>query len=264
MRVYLTKDELTTESGTALLELCLAITSDGKVDLQEIKDLHRWLRKHIDDSSIVAIGYLSDIMKRITADGVIDRDELIELHLAIERVIPVALRTPAIQARKKRDAARAERRKQKRAKEKEIEKAERERQREREVVQANRIRHEFCKVAGITFPNEDGSERQDIASQCHVGENVYFNHDTDNQHSMFAVAVLRRDTHEQLGHVPAYLSDRLLSIAQEGYLVAGVITEITGGTFSKSSIGINLCIFYVAQEVAAEELQAYSRRVLGI
>src|SRR5690348_3869664 len=101
MRVFLTTSELETEAGKQLLELIVRVTTDGKLDLPEIKELRKWLRANKDNDSIAAIGYLHDIMARITADDVIDRDELLELHIALERAIPTAHRTPVIQARKK-------------------------------------------------------------------------------------------------------------------------------------------------------------------
>jgi hypothetical protein len=122
MRVFLTKPELATEAGRQLLELTVRIATDGKLDLDEIKELRKWLRANKGHETVAAIGYLHDIMARITADGVIDREELFELHLAIERVIPTTYRTPVIEARKKREEARRERLKERRRVEKEKEK----------------------------------------------------------------------------------------------------------------------------------------------
>ena len=101
MRVYLSKTDVATDAGAELLQLCLRITDDGKIDLEEIKSLIRWLRVNWKNESIPAIPYLYDIMKRITADRVIDKDELLELQIAIERVIPTVQRTPAIQERER-------------------------------------------------------------------------------------------------------------------------------------------------------------------
>ncbi|HEY2785312.1 MAG TPA: hypothetical protein VGJ05_10080, partial [Fimbriiglobus sp.] len=105
----MTNSELETDQGKELLELVIRITSDGRLDLPELKELRKWLITNKENVSIAAIGYLRDIMNRITADKVIDQDELLELHLALERVVPNAYRTPIIQARKKREAARRER-----------------------------------------------------------------------------------------------------------------------------------------------------------
>ncbi len=98
-RVYLTQPELQTETGQQLLDLVVRIALDGKLDLEEIKELRRWLKQN-STSSLPSVAFLHDIMTRITADKVIDRDELLELHLAIERVIPKSHREPILKARK--------------------------------------------------------------------------------------------------------------------------------------------------------------------
>ena len=103
-RVFLQGQELYTTAGRELLDLCLTITRDGKLDRAEIIRLAQWLKAHESETGIAAIPYLSSIMNRITADRLIDRQELTELHLAVERVIPRVLRGRAKAARKKREA----------------------------------------------------------------------------------------------------------------------------------------------------------------
>jgi len=62
MRVFLTKPELETEAGKQLLELSVQIATDGRIDLEEIKELRRWLRANNANDAVAAIAYLSDIM----------------------------------------------------------------------------------------------------------------------------------------------------------------------------------------------------------
>ena len=262
MRVFLTKPELETEVGKQLLELTVRIAIDGTLDLHEIKELRRWLRANKESDNVAAIGYLNDIMDRITADGVIDRDELLELHLAIERVIPTAHRTPVIQARKKREDVRRERLREKRRIAKEKEKEERKRIREEEYARRMRLRHCFAKVAGVTFPNDDGSERQRIIKRCRPGEQLVLRHDAYNKYSMFATQVLRTNG-EQLGHAPEYLAERICAEIEEGYNGVGVLTDVTGGTWDKPTRGANFAVFFLAKDVTNEELQQYANDVLA-
>lgn len=262
MRVFLTIPDLKTDVGKQLLELTVRIATDGKLDLDEIKELRRWLRDNKDETSIAAVGYLHDIMSRVTADGVIDRDELVELHLAVERVIPKAHRTPVVQARKKRETARRERIQEKRRIEKEKEKEERRLAREEEHARRMRIRHSFAKVAGVTFPNDDGSERQDIIRRCKRGEQLILRHDAYNAHSLFATQVVRANG-EQLGHVPEYLAERICGETEDGYNTVCVITGITGGSWDKPTWGVNFAVFFVAKDVTNEELQEYANGALA-
>jgi hypothetical protein len=262
MRVSLTKPDLATDAGKQLLELTVRIATDGKLDLSEIKELLRWLRANKENTPIAAVGYLYDIMARVAADGVIDRDELIELHLAIERVIPTAHRPLVVEARKKREGVRRERLRELRRLEKEKEQEERKRTQKDEYARQMRLRHSFAKVAGVTFPNDDGSERQVVIRRCKSGEQLVLIHDAYNQFSIFATQVLRLNG-EQLGHAPEYLAERICSEIEDGYKVVGVLTNVTGGTRDKPTLGVNFAVFFVAKDVANDELQQYANCVLA-
>jgi len=256
MRVSLTSSDLESSTGKQLLDLSVRITIDGKLDLDEIKALRAWLRDNEAHAEIAAIGYLNDIMKRVTADGVIDRDELMELHLAVERIVPPSHRPPLIEARKKRDAMRRERLKESRRVDREKEKEERKRLREEEIARTMRLRHSFAKVAGVTFPNDDGSERQAIIRRCKSGERLILRHDPDNEYSEFAIQVLRENG-EQLGHAPEYLAERICQELESGYQAVGFLKSVTGGTPDKPTRGVNFLAVFLAADVGREELQAY-------
>ena len=256
MRVYLKASDLESSTGKQLLDLSVRIAMDGKLDLDEIKALRAWLRANESNTEIAAIGYLHDIMKRVAADGVIDRDELIELHLAVERVVPPSHRPPIVEARKKRDAVRRERLKEARRVEREKEKEDRKRLREEEFARAMRLRHSFAKVAGVTFPNDDGSERQAIIRRCKSGERLILRHEPDNEYSEFAIQVLRENG-EQLGHAPEYLAERICQEFESGYQAVGFLKSVTGGTPDKPTCGVNFLTVFMAADVGRDELQAY-------
>lgn len=261
MRVYLTNVDLESEAGKQLLELTTRIATDGRLDSDEVRELRIWLRDNKHNDQIAAVTYLIEIMARITADGVIDRDELLELFLALERVIPAARRTPIIQARKNRQAETLERLKEARRVEREKDKREKERIREEEYSHAMRLRHIFAKVAGVTFPNNDGSARQQIIARCRIGEHLILRHDPDNGFSPFAIDVLRTNG-EQLGHAPEYLAENICEELEDGYKVFGVLKDLTGGTGDKRTRGVNFIVFFVAQDVPREEVTRYIKSVV--
>lgn len=260
MRVSLTKKNLATETGNALLQMAIRIASDGKIDLDEIKELRRWLRSNNEGNTIAAVAYLHDIMQRITADGVVDRDELLELQLAIERVIPVEHRAPVITARKQREAARLARVKEQQRKQQEKDKEERKRLREEEYAKAMRIRHTFAKVAGVSFANDNGSERQSIIKKCKPGEILYLRHDILNEYSSFAIKILRENG-EQIGHAPEYLAERICAEVDCGYHAIGLLKDITGGTHDRPTLGVNFGVFFFAPDVPIPELEKYAQAV---
>ena len=255
-RVFLTGPELATTKGAELLQLCLRITADGRLDLDEVKLLRRWLRENRNDDSAAAIEYLADIMERVTADGVVDKDEQLELILALEKVIPVAQRAPAQAARKKRQAARREREKERKRQERERQKLERGQEKEEEIRQARRIRHLYTKVAGVSFPNDDGTERQAIISKCVRGEWLELQHDAYNEYSISAIKILRSNG-QQIGHVRNELAASVLDDVADGYRVFGIITDITGGTRDKPMRGVNYALLIVDPSVPESELARY-------
>ena len=171
MRVYLTSTELATDAGKQLLELTFRIAADGLIEPAEIEELHTWLRTNRENDRIASIAYLNEILSRIAADGFVDRDETIELHLAIEHVIPIVHRTSIVQVRKQREFAERERLRESRHAE-QVKKQEERKKLGEEDARQRRLRHAFAKVAGVTFPNDDGSERQMILGKCKVGEQL--------------------------------------------------------------------------------------------
>jgi hypothetical protein len=266
MRVALTPDHLDTPEGRELLDVALRMTRDGRLDLAEIKELYRWLRAHHVAEAIPPIGYLLDILRRITADKVIDRDELLELHLAVERVIPQSMRGDAEAARRVEEAARRERIREQerleRAAERQRQQDERQRARDIERRQHTRLRHHFAKVSGVTFPNDDGSERQEIIRDCRAGESLTLRHDPSNRYSPFAIQVLRQNG-QQIGHVPEHLAEQLCREREAGHAIAGRLIEVTGGTGDKEPRGVNVAVFIAADDVAQDEFERYVRGVMS-
>lgn len=260
-RVYLTQPEINTTAGTELLELCLRITADGKLDLAEIKELRSWLSTHKGQTGITAIPYLRDIIKRITADGVIDRNELRELHLAVERVIPASHRTPAEQARKKRDAAKRERKRLQREAEKQAQREAKQRESE-EYARSRRLRHQVAKAVGVSYPNDDGSDRQRIIERCAPGEWLVLQHEPENSFSDVAVSLLRTNG-EKIGHAADYLGERIVDEKEQGYHAIGIILEVTGGTWEKEYRGVNFAAIFYASDVTQDELQHYANTILA-
>jgi hypothetical protein len=255
MRIFLTKSELESDTGKQLLALTLRLATDGKIELNEIKELIVWLREN-KDANIAANSYLQDIMSRITVDRLIDQDELLELQLAIERVIPNAYRAPVIEARKILAEQKRNQKSKSKSIEKQKQKEERKRMREEEYARSMRLRHTFSKVAGVTFPNDDGTERQDILSRCNPGEQLFLKHDAYSKFSLYATQIFRTNC-EQLGHVPEYLAEQICSEIENGYRIICILKDITGGTLDKPTRGANFVVFFVAKDVTNIELEEY-------
>src|SRR4051794_4112526 len=98
-RVSLSKKQLETESGAELLTLCQAIKADGKLSKDGIIQLAHWLGAN-KDCGLPAVDYLYEVVARIVADGRVTVEEMKELHSAIEKVMPTEERKELAASRK--------------------------------------------------------------------------------------------------------------------------------------------------------------------
>jgi HIRAN domain len=73
-----------------LMNLCMTVTEDGRIDDQEVAELSAWLQEN-EDLELPAKDYLRRTVEKIIADGRVDPDERRELFLAIEKVLPPEL-----------------------------------------------------------------------------------------------------------------------------------------------------------------------------
>lgn len=81
------------------------------------------------------------------------------------------------------------------------------------------------KVAGVTFDNPDGTNRQDLLKRAKNGQPVKLIWEKDNAYSRTAIAVYNKDG-QQLGYLPE--GHRLTAQVKRGEVTAK-IKEVTGG-----------------------------------
>lgn len=120
----------------------------------------------------------------------------------------------------------------------------------------DRLTHWYTKVAGVTHPNDDGSDRQTILRRCRPGEQVDLEHEEDNPYDPNAVRVLRENG-EQLGYLNAGMARNVVADAMAGFMWAVYVTDLTGGTRGKPTRGANLLVVRAAPGVTPKEVNAY-------
>lgn len=84
------------------------------------------------------------------------------------------------------------------------------------------------KIAGVTMPNSDRSDRQAIIRRCQVGERLNLVREPSNRHDKNAIAV-RRQNGEQLGYINSELAEELCEWLTQEKRVVVTISDITGG-----------------------------------
>jgi len=99
-----------------------------------------------------------------------------------------------------------------------------------------RITHRyFLNVAGASFNNDDGSERQKIISRCKVGDELLLIREPNNRFDPGAIKVTRLKG-QQIGYLPASVtchgdSSGLASQIDTGMNYRCRIADISGGVF---------------------------------
>ena len=82
-------------------------------------------------------------------------------------------------------------------------------------------------VAGEAQQNEDGTDRQSLIAECHVGQPVELRRESDNPYDRWAIAIIN-SVGQKLGYIPAGDARLALDI-DRGIRVRATIAAITGG-----------------------------------
>jgi HIRAN domain len=118
------------------------------------------------------------------------------------------------------------------------------------------VRHFFAQVAGESYANDDGTDRQTTIASCRVGEPLILDAEPGNPEDENAVRVLRRDG-KQIGYLERTMATRLVDdLSDFSAFVAGV-----GRGGSGPYRGVALLVVVNDGENAAV-VEAYARRAL--
>ncbi|MCH9020195.1 MAG: HIRAN domain-containing protein [Proteobacteria bacterium] len=107
------------------------------------------------------------------------------------------------------------------------------------------------KVVGVTFRNNDGSDRQDIIARCRPGDELALSSEPENPHADHAVAVycnqrrwFRGVKTFQIGYLPeeSGVAAGVFEHIEAGGGGEAQITDVTGGTRDKPTMGVNIRI----------------------
>jgi hypothetical protein len=122
----------------------------------------------------------------------------------------------------------------------------------------------YSKVAGVTFENDNGSDRQQILKKCKLGEKLLLIHSPIEGHPN-AVKVCRESTNEQIGHLNAKVAEEIAPLLKRKIKVTAEISDLTGGVGDKKTIGCNIKITkHEAESVTQKNTGCASLIVLGI
>jgi hypothetical protein len=116
------------------------------------------------------------------------------------------------------------------------------------------LRHFFTSVAGVTYPNRDGTKRQTIIAKCRAGEPIVLEAEPDNPQHEHAVRVLREDG-SQIGYVAARMASHLA--ANLAGFTAFVADIDRGGPHLEVSL-----LLVLNEGAGTAAVESYARRLL--
>ena len=102
----ISRAELDTAPGTALLRLCQSATADGRLSPEELEGLRQWLAA-AETTAMPAGRHLRSIIDKVLADGRVTPDEYQQVLRAVESVLPLEARLQALAARQAAETAEA-------------------------------------------------------------------------------------------------------------------------------------------------------------
>jgi hypothetical protein len=210
-----------------LLNLCQSLTSDGRINNEEIRQLQQWLQD-TGDSEVPAVAFLRDIVELVCKDGAITDEQRKQLYCAIEAVLPPDFRKFAKQRRRAVEALQKDEDRKRRQVEKEEERYRRKAQRELErAIQyaSSPVHHADFMVAGVHYEGRDAVIRRYVEEDM----NVYLVRERNNKHSVFATAIVLGNG-LQIGYVPEDEVDLIAPRLDDGHpYKAYVKIVLTGG-----------------------------------
>ncbi len=104
-----------------------------------------------------------------------------------------------------------------------------------------RIKEFHTKLVGVTHDNDDGTSRQKIIRRCRIGENLKLVWQPNNLYDSNAVAICR-ESGEQVGWLSRTVAEEIVRRGKEGEQFSIEISDLTGGTRSRPTLGVNVKI----------------------
>jgi hypothetical protein len=116
-------------------------------------------------------------------------------------------------------------------------------------------RYIFTHIAGVSFPNPDGSSRQAALARCKRMQGLAFKWEDNNPVSRTAIAVHRVDTGEQLGYLESRLGRETFNRLRQGEIWTGFIVSMGVPHESEAEVmGATIVLVKLKPEVLRENV----------
>lgn len=95
------------------------------------------------------------------------------------------------------------------------------------------------KIAGVTFPNEDGTNRQDLIKQLKIEEELILEKEDNNPYDSNALRILNKNK-QMIGYIKKTLAQDIRTGMKNGWVYKAKVSMITGQ--DKQTTGCNIVI----------------------
>jgi len=123
------------------------------------------------------------------------------------------------------------------------------------------VRHFYTKVAGVTYKNDDGTDRQEILSTCSPLETLRLEHEDNNPHDANAIRVCTADG-RQIGHLLRDVASDVWWRMQHHFIYEAISANVTGGTKDCPQLGMNILLLVGRPGVREEEMHTYLDNIM--
>lgn len=124
------------------------------------------------------------------------------------------------------------------------------------------LRHFFGQLAGESYRNADGSDRQAVIQKCDVGELLVLEHEPDNPHDINAIRVLR-ESGEQIGYLSRHFAAEVVSRSARGWEYYAAVAGVGRSEGGYGPLGVSLLIVVDDAPIDRSRLAAQVSRVLA-
>ena len=123
------------------------------------------------------------------------------------------------------------------------------------------VHHFYTKVAGVTFKNDDGSDRQEILLTCSPLKTLRVEHEDNNPYDPNAIRVCTEDG-RQIGHLFKDVAADVWWRMQHRFTYSALSANITGGTEDQPALGMNILLLVARPGVPQEQMKAYMDSIM--
>jgi hypothetical protein len=107
----------------------------------------------------------------------------------------------------------------------------------------------YTTIAGVSYPNADGTSRISAICRCHSREQLKIFHDSGNAFSSHCCLIAREEDGAQLGYLPDRIGAEVLSAARRGIEVVGFFGHRNQHPDTNKVVGASILLVFLRPQL---------------